>query len=257
MWRISLRSRTDFIIHANNGGFSFRGRSITNLQDIHDACDYIYSVKRDLYKTGHNAQKYSLNDSTYAEKNLEVILDRLSNKIYNYFNKPGNVINKQENFDRFHDRICVWFYKELNAKVRSLAGLDDATYGNAQKMINTLFKYLACFEDYRNFADLFSYCHITIDNSSLRCFEVIGIPGCGGGRNKVFKDKEWHELDREDYIELLKTYRANIEGKINPNIPNIAVDFAWWESTRKTAKGLFALLPKSDMDVQTINKFYR
>ena len=117
-------------------------------------------------------------------------------------------------------------------------------------MINVLFKYLVCYDDYYNYADLFSYCHIPIDNIILECFIEKNIPGCKTiPGTKVFQDKGWYELDKDNYWALVKNYRTCLS--INADLPYLAVDFCWWNRTKSKLP-----LPTEGSQIPQIIKFY-
>ena len=103
----------------------------------------------------------------------------------------------------------------------ALDGRYTHTYGNAQKMVNMLFKYLTCFSDYGHFADLFSYCHIPIDSIILGKFDLVyHIPNTQGGfyngrYSGKYNNVPWTQLSKNEYMALLNDYRsalASIKG---------------------------------------------
>lgn len=255
MWEIDRHLIGTFIArYGGVRGFRFSGRNITNKNDILDACRQIYITKHVLYKgrTQVNPQKWSLNNNRLATTQLEVLLSNLAEKIWNYFNLGPNTINNQHNFDVFHNELCKWFMHDLNV-VRTMVGLPSATYGNVQKMINILFKYLICFDDYSRFADLFSYCHMPIDNYILGDFIHLGIPGIiivPGEKQYVFGGVAqcWHEFDEEHYLNLLNDYRTAVGLIKHPDLSYMSVEFSWFSKTS---------LPVVGAHARSINRFHR
>ena len=221
MWVIDQKLRNGFTSQIN--GFKFPGKEISNLKDIRDAIDSIYKKKAVLYRKrikGYS-DKYSLHGNKVAIAKLDALLGKLAQRIYDYFNMPGNVSNNQSNFDKFHHNICQWFLDELN-KIRKMVGLPPATYGNAQKMINILFKYLACFDDYPKYADLFSYCHMPIDGYIVRALK----------NNKVTAPSTpWNRLTYQVYIYLQKDIRCKLPKNINMSI--LESEFILWPIAAK------------------------
>ncbi len=229
-------------------GFAFVGRRMSNRFDIREACVHIYKRKHVLYqgRTRIAPQRWRLTDDN-AIRQLDELLDGLANKIWDYFDKIPDTLSNQENFDSFHNELCRWFLAGLNS-VRNIEGLPLATYGNSQKMINVLFKYLACFDDYREYADLFSYCHIPIDNYILGDFidfGVVGVTEVPGG--KRYNGQCWHQFDERHYLELLIAYRDVIGSVKNANLSYLAAEFCLFSDVA---------LPAAGTDVQSINKFY-
>ncbi|MDY3905085.1 MAG: hypothetical protein SO007_07890 [Candidatus Enteromonas sp.] len=218
MYLIDQSHRNGFVSQIN--GFIFQGKKISSLDDIKAAIDFIYNKKAVLYRKRIKG-KYCLRGNKAIEAKLDALLDELAQRIYDYFNKPGNVTNNQSNFDEFHHGICQWFLNELN-KIRKMAGLPPATYGNAQKMINILFKYLACFDDYPKYADLFSYCHMPIDGYIARALKDKGI---------IVPSTPWYGLTYQEYIDLQNEIRLKL-----PRAPYMSIleaEFILWPIAAK------------------------
>lgn len=260
MWRIDGHVIASFITiygeKGKKGSFMFNGRKITNYCDVLAACRHIYITKSVLYKRSRKSsvpsQRWSLGRNAGAIAARDTLLEDLARKIWNYFNLEANTISDQKNFDSFHNELCKWFLDGLN-KVRRMVGLPDATYGNAQKMINILFKYLICFDDYLDFADLFSYCHMPIDNNILRDFLRLGVPGVVTIPSKVEfvwggVAQSWHEFDELHYLNLLAAYRTTIDPIKSPNLSYIGVEFSWFSK---------AALPVAGTPVPPIRSFYK
>ena len=251
MWEIERAWESGFIGDIRTRGFNFIGRRISSFNDIFEACEFIYTKKAVLYKKMRYAQRYSLGNNNAAIFARDLLLEELALKLHEYFNREPNTTNSQTGFDVFHNELCEWFLDRLNI-VRNMVGLPNAYYGNAQKMINIVFKYLACFDDYNNYADLFSYCHIPIDNYMLNAFIKLGVSGCSNGTGtKYYKGTGWYELDKDDYLDLVSEYRKKITK--SPNLPFLALDFLWWSRSGLVIR----TLPTTGTSITHINKFYK
>lgn len=112
-----------------------------------------------------------------------------------------------------------------------MAGLKSATYGNAQKMINILFKYLTCFDDYPKYADLFSYCHMPIDGYIARALNGNGV---------LVPLTPWNKLTYPQYIDLQKDIRINLPR--DPNMTILEGEFILWPTAAKGRSCKGALL---------------
>ena len=93
---------------------------------------------------------------------------------------------------------------------------------NCQKMVNMLFKYLTCFGDYDEFADLFSYCHIPIDRNILESFRNnYGVANITSNMKYRYtnvttgsvEEEPWSRISKDAY----KFYEQNLK---------VALDFA-------------------------------
>ena len=203
MYIIPTVQRTDFL--AGMGpkfiGYTstFPARSIRNLNDILYAVTnlYAYGTPFDRFRQSF----YGVDDIAH----LETVLLSFAEKVWKYFNEEPNVTNNQANFDLFHEALCDEF-----VTIFAIDGRYEHTYGNAQKLVNMLFKYLTCFSDYTTFADLFSYCHVPIDGKILGKFARIYYVPCTTGtiNSGKYRGVCWTNMQKEDYIALLNDYRA-------------------------------------------------
>ena len=190
-------------------GFNFSSRFISNKNDILDAIKFIYDTKSVLFrKRKAGVIKWSLRKNKVAMASKDVLLDQLAVRIYEYFSKPLPIT--KNDFDMFHNEVTKWFLDELN-KIRKFAGLSNAKYGNAQKMINVLFKYLACFEDYPKYLLFFNYCHIPIDSYMMKAGLDNGIIGITNNGGYKFNGQAWEELDKNNYLSLQKELDVNLK----------------------------------------------
>ena len=137
----------------------------------------------------------------YKNWKYDKLCEDISNYIYEYF------ISKDIDFDCFHNCLCKKFI--------SLSG-NKYNYGNAQKFINMLFKYLACFKDVEEYEDKFENCHIPLDSHILKVLSTKdGIDIC--------KNKSWVKLNESDYLEIVAEYRKTLKIK-----NGLEYDFDFW-----------------------------
>ena len=174
---------------------------------IRNRADIEYAVVK-LYSSGI-VFRIARQRRICGEAAIQSALTAYVDKIWAYFNITPNTHNDQANFDKFHEELCDCFLS-----ISSSAGFSH-TYGNAQKMTNMIFKYLTCFSDYMDFADLFSYCHVPIDSIILGKFELIyHVPNTTNGRvyrgqySGKYNGVSWTAMSKNDYMALLSDYRA-------------------------------------------------
>ena len=192
--------------------------SIKSSEDINFATNSVFNSGVP-FQTGK--QKYKDHVSSGYLKSI-------SNKIWEYFNvkhKAGDTTTKKE-FDELHEELCQLFLDETKKLGKAY------TYGNAQKLINMTFKYLACFQDYPAFAALFDYCHAPIDNISLKQFKGVGVPnilkdGLTYKYSYRKRDCSWTQLDKDAYLSLVEDYRNKIDS-VDPNCSALYFDFYNW-----------------------------
>lgn len=209
--------------------------SIKNLEDIEEAIIYVFNSGI-AFQTG--AQKYKDHES----KNylLEIV-----SYIYEYFNNRNGKENTLEEFDKLHEKLCDLFLERTK-------GLEKKyTYGNAQKLINMTFKYLACFKDYSEFSGLFDYCHTPIDSIILKNYLLVGVNNIDRRTKKyLFNSKGycWTQLDKEAYKSLVNDYRNKLN-ESNKDCPELLFDFYNWAPKGGEIK---VKIPSND-DIKNIN----
>ena len=184
------------------------------------------------------------------------MLNNIGELIYDYFNNEGNTTNNQINFDKFHEILCDKFLKGINT-IRATAGLSDMSYGQAQKLINLTFKYLTTYDDYLDFADLFSYCHMVIDSIVLsnlgrnRIGMILGVrpvKGISNLKGSQFKGKGWTSFTKEDYLSLVHEYRTMIASYIGDNT-YMQIEYHMWPT--------YSPISSTGTYAKPINKFYK
>lgn len=188
-------------------------RSLTNLDDISLACIELYkspTIFRGAKKTQSQRK---------ITPNINQVLISLAKKIHSYLNNNNAKADNQTDFDKLHENLCDSFMENLNAE-RVKVNYDNISYGQAQKMINILFKYLACYSDYPMYADLFKYCHLPIDNKILALIkDNCNIENIEYRKSKnqivgaVYKKKHWQEFDKKTYLDIVSEYRKCAENK--------------------------------------------
>lgn len=195
---------------------------IANRKDIKTAVEkvYIWGVPFKIF-------------SSYKKSGFTKNIDDITDALHNYFNKHANTPNNQNTFDIFHKKLCDLF-KNGNSY----------TYGNAQKHINMIFKYLTTFSDYNKFDSLFSYCHMPIDRTILKIFSGV-VKGCSNG---AYNGTPWTSLTETQYKDLLDEYRKSI--KKNSQESFLSFEYRCW-----AIKKLPPILTKG-VRTRSVNRFY-
>ena len=94
----------------------------------------------------------------------DCICEMLKNEFAEYFYQTKK---DEEEFKLEHHRMCKNFLKYANEKLRQ-HGVEELSYGKAQKVVNMIFKYLYCTKEYgEEKKEYFSYCHMPLDSFSL------------------------------------------------------------------------------------------
>ena len=156
MYILTKAMRDEFI-----GGLSNRyaralpTKSIATKGDIMFAATHLYAYGTP-FVLPLNATRQPHYDRTDIPL-LNTLLEPFVTTVWKYFNESA-APSTQTDFDRVHEQLCEEFLQNIAA-----GGRYTHTYGNAQKMVNILFKYLACFEDSSLYADWFKYCHMALD----------------------------------------------------------------------------------------------
>ena len=180
-------------------------RRIDNYDDVLLAC-------QDVYNSGIIFPLLAKR----KDLNVSVPLEDLARRLFDYFQTTVKTPYDETEFDEFHEKACDTFLQLINAS-RSKKGYSPLHYGSAQKMINMVFKYLACYKDYATYQDCFEHCHMPIDSKILcKLKKTYSIPNvnccfyaeiCGGA---TFEGKSWTKFDKTTYDDLLKITRTTI-----------------------------------------------
>jgi len=215
---------------------------ISNLTDITEGVIAVYEngvpFSRQKYKNGVGA--------------YQPVLNIISKLIYDYFNNEPNTPNTQLNFDIFHEKLCNTFLT-INAE-RLVHGVPPLTYGNAQKFINVVFKYLTCYADYSDYADLFSHCHMPIDRYVLTYFaNVAGVRGCRSNPYPKYNGSSWSKLSAVDYKKLVNNYRTVLM-PLYPDFSMLHLEYYIWDAIRSGRVGPFTPIPT--VHATSIAEFY-
>lgn len=241
MWKINPVHRSAFNTAVCYGHLT--GRLIKNQSDILAAFLDIYKYRRKVFG-GHFCKPKGSTDIRFYNS----ILNKYANVIWEYFNAKPNTVNNQNSFDGFHERICSDLQADFDVERRKHGCLLSFSYGHAQKMINMVFKYLSCYDDYDDFADLFSYCHIPIDSYILdilnNAFHVPSIVG------HTYMGLNWTSFTISEYRNIVREYRAAMRGLIGAH-PWLTIDFLYWGAVPP-----FAPLPVTGIPVIPIPQFH-
>lgn len=209
-----LRKRNNIGKYGPSKKEKLEDRSLADEDDAIQSLFDIYYHPNTLWAHVKGAGKHAITDRPPYRSGVDALLNDLGQRIFDYLNHPtpsGFV------FDSFHEGLCDAFLKDINA-IRANAGLAEMTYGQAQKLINLTFKYLACYKDYRNpsFAPKFEPCHMVIDSKVLKYLESgtklgkiygssikISVPVIVQGR---VNGRTWTRFGKGDYLMLWATF---------------------------------------------------
>ena len=214
----------DFVAYFKKKGGKYKyfkslaNRSIKSSEDINFAIISVFN----------SGVPFQTGKQKYKDHVSGGYLKSISDKIDEYFNvrhKAGDTTTKKE-FDELHEELCQLFLDEAKKLGKAYA------YGNAQKLINMTFKYLACFKDYPAFAALFDYCHAPIDSIILEQFKGVGVPNIlkdvlTHKYSYRGRDYPWTQLDKDAYLSLVEDYRNKIDS-VDPNCSALCFDFYNW-----------------------------
>lgn len=207
-------------------------KSINKLKDVSFAAVKLFDSGTPFLLRGKDRQEYMREDDSQLLKNT---LAPLVEQFWKYFNKKKPYKTQQE-FDVFHEELCKMFLDIWTGW--------DYSYGNAQKFVNMLFKYLACFSDSEEYAKWFKYCHLTLDRYTyngycLPFYQDVVYPamhGCPAGELNP-----WTKLSKEEYL------GGRIDGKEYPGIIKDIV--AYVTAHPKTYNDYLAICQDKNLDL--------
>lgn len=143
--------------------------SVVNKEDVILAVKKAYIDMTPRTFTSKNPDDKKQINSDDKEK----LFLQMANKFIEYMKGKVNL----SRFDEWHEGFCEFFiYGDKQTKGFMQILLDankdksEATYGKAQKIINMTFKYLYCFDDAKEYINLFAPCHMALDRYILNWF---------------------------------------------------------------------------------------
>lgn len=243
MYIIDPTMRTNFILGLRpRYARLLPNKLIRNRIDISFAATNLYVSGTPFFNYNNAARGLVRQARMTSAADVERTLIPFVDKVWKYFNQHPNTNNSQANFDRFHEELCDLFLSSF-----AIAGYVH-TYGNAQKMVNMLFKYLTCFADYSTFADLFNYCHIPIDGKILGGFYLAyRVPNTKGTRTSgTYSGVRWTRMDKATYLALCNDYRATL-APIKGSHSWLGMEYYIWAG---------AAIPSTGVHASSVAKFY-
>ena len=196
MYILTKDIRNEFVAGLRPGyAKSLPSMSLAGGHDIMFAAKELYLSGTPFQNRGGGRQS-RMNDPDA----LESVLYPLCEKILGYF-FDSPTPSSQAAFDEFHDELCAMFLDGFRK-----AGYTH-TYGNAQKFINILFKYLSCYEDAElYFEEKFKYCHMALDRYTYNGYRLpfycnVVYPSIYGHSPKELA--AWSKLEKTEYKKVI------------------------------------------------------
>lgn len=179
-------------------------KHIQKRDDIMFGAKNLYLSGTPFSKRGSNIQA-SESDETVVESALTPFVE----KVWAYFNQMPAPTSQRE-FNLFHEELCDTFLSGFNN-----FGYTH-TYGNAQKQVNVLFKYLSCYADSTRYAEWFRYCHMALDGYTYNGYRLpfyVKVVHKSIYNIPVGPLTAWSKLTRSEY----KAVTADITTYVNTN----------------------------------------
>lgn len=211
----------------------FPNRLIQDSNDVLLACKNVYDSGIIFPQGGASAKRE-------GTPNIDNILSALADKIYHYFSNTDNAEISKEKFDEEHDNWCRSFLDSLNV-ARISKGYVKLEYGSAQKMVNMILKYLACYNDYAFFARHFKWAHMPVDTVILKwlkdnyCIAEIEyyVHVDEEGKETLsarYENVAWTKFDQSLYLKLVRIIREKISDDTKfKDQTLLGVEFGIWE----------------------------
>lgn len=147
----------------DNSHKALQNKFSTAIQGIRS---YSIDKKDDFYKVvcGPAYKDFTpRNQAKTTKSDVKGTLDGLANKLYDFIH--NGVIETEEDYDKWHDSVCLEFVEQYNQN-----GKSTIKYGKAQKIVNMSLKYIYCFDDSKKYREKFCHCHMPIDRYTLEWF---------------------------------------------------------------------------------------
>lgn len=167
---------------------------------------------RDFCRTIHD-QRFKGVTSTAKDSIRQSITSFINNEVFGL--EREDVVD-QAFFDEWHARVCEGIIARFSYA--------DLHYGQAQKWVNMIFKYL-CVLDLKNMVNskYFGFLHIPIDNT------IIDI-----ATNKRLINrptKRWSRWNIDDYQRFQRMLRNKIHANLGADYPPLLWEFRNWNAT--------------------------
>lgn len=229
---ITMAQKLDFCTKIGNT--ALLNRSIANRSDILDSITEVFNKPF----TPRNIKGIA---RLHGKQGVEVILDTLATKLFDFFNCSSRPSCTQSNYDEFLFETCRWFVSEFNhlAIAREVSTI---AFGKAQKLFNMTIKYMSCFSDSGEYENVFEFAHMPIDTYILKQLKdklnigsiwvYIYTDKKSGKQSLIAKydNTAWSFLNENQYSELLYCVRESIRnGTTYNNKSWLEVEFDWWK----------------------------
>jgi hypothetical protein len=165
---------------------------------------YINAIRDAVRQKAYNGEKKFLEDEKLVDELIE-IMNGILNKVLN------GKFSDQETFDKEFLGTLI----KICDKVNKEAGNREFTFGNAQKLVNMLFKYfyIKCYNE-PNLKSNFSFCHCPMDS---RLLENVW--------NERKKIKELNNWTRNDFLDSWGKENFEEDKKNKKQMPNRYIVF--------------------------------
>lgn len=173
--------------------------------------------------------------------NKNEVFIKYAQKVQDYF------IDSNEDFDSWHNEWCKGFMKDLRGY--------SAKYGQAQKILNMMMKYLYCCRNAIIKSDVFNNAHMPLDTYTLQWYKREILSKENSNSSNIFSIKEWSNLDESTYRYIqveIKKHLANTNTLLEQDFiiwPDENLIFLIQNLSNFTGEYLDCQYPKHDNDI--------
>lgn len=238
---ITAAQKNSFSNKSNIKKHKLTERRIDTLDDIVYSARVIFGDPQHLHAPVSLISHRNKSIQNLNMEKVDIILIKLSEKIFDFFQNSRNSIYTQKAYDDFFINTCRWFIDELNVEAAKNE-VSTFAFGKAQKLFNMIVKYMACFEDANEYENVFRFAHMPVDTYILKQLkDKLNIDSIWtytytnktSGKKSLtakYDNTAWSFLTENQYSELLCHIRERIRNNtVYDNKSWLEVEFDWWE----------------------------
>lgn len=165
----------------------------------------LYAVKKAYVDLTPRTLKKCKPDASIPAKERNVVLGWLASELQKYL-----LSKNREEFNQWHRVLCREFLERFNGNVLK-DRYHPLHFGKSQKIVNMALKYIRCFDDTENYAEVYDHCHMAVDSYIISWYNKT-IPDATG---RPAIRTAWSNLSEQEYDQIQGAIMEYLESPVN------------------------------------------